>query len=283
MTEAWRPTTLRAALALRAEHPAATVVAGGTDLMVDVNFRRARPSGLLDLSRIEELRAWERDEYLVSVGAGVTFARLAAELDDQVALAEASLTVGSAQIRNRATIGGNVATASPAGDGIAALAAYDAAIVVESAARGRRALPWHRFFAGPRRTALEPDELVVAVEWQPAAGPAAFAKLGPRGAMVIAVVSVCIQLDEGAHGVRISLGSVGPTVLRATLAEEYVAALDWAAPSDVDLAYAGELAALQASPIDDLRGSAAYRRHSVQVLVRRLLGWTLAERRRAAA
>jgi CO/xanthine dehydrogenase FAD-binding subunit len=283
MTDAWRPTTLPAALALRAEHPEATVVAGGTDLMVEVNFRRARPSGWIDLSRVEELREWQRDDDLVSVGAGVTFARLADELDDQVALAEASLTVGSPQIRNRATIGGNVATASPAGDGIAALAAYDASVAVESEARGRRVVPWRQFFVGPKRTALEPDELVVAVEWQPAAGPAAFAKLGPRGAMVIAVASVCVQLDEDAHLARISLGSVGPTVLRATRAEEYVAALDWESTLDAELVHAGELAALQASPIDDLRGSAAYRRRGVEVLVRRLLGWTLSERGRAAA
>ena len=283
MTAAWRPRTLAAALALRAEHPDATVVAGGTDLMVEVNFRRARPSGLIDLSRIEELRAWQRDDALVSVGAGVTFARLAAELDDQVALAQASLTVGSPQIRNRATIGGNVATASPAGDGIAALAVYDAAVVAESLARGRRALPWREFFVGPKRTALEPDELVVAVEWQPAAGPAAFAKLGPRGAMVIAVASVCVQLDEAAHLARLALGSVGPTVLRATCAEDYVAALDWESALDVELAHAGKLAALEASPIDDLRGSAAYRRRGVEVLVRRLLGWTLSEREKAAA
>ena len=283
MTHAWRPPTLTAALALRAEHPEATVVAGGTDLMVEVNFERSHPSGLIDLTRIEELQAWERDLDRISVGACVTFARLAAELDDQVVLAQAALTVGSPQIRNRATIGGNLVTASPAGDGIAALAAYDADVVVASAARGRRSVHWRDFFTGPKRTALAPDELVVAVEWAPAEGAGAFAKLGLRGAMVIAVASAAVQLDEDVHAARIALGSVGPTVLRATEAEAYVAALDWDTALSVELEHAGTLAAGATSPIDDLRGSAAYRRHAAAVLVRRLLTWTLSERKEVAA
>ncbi|MGZ4338721.1 MAG: FAD binding domain-containing protein [Gaiellaceae bacterium] len=282
-TRAWRPRTLDEALGLRAEHPDARVVAGGTDLMVEVNFGRSHPAGLIDLTRIDELRAWERDLDRISVGACVTFARLAEELDDQVALARAALTVGSPQIRNRATIGGNVATASPAGDGIAALAAYDADVVVASAERGRRAVHWRDFFTGPKRTALAPDEFVVALEWEPVAGAAAFAKLGPRGAMVIAVASACVQLDDDAHEARIALGSVGPTVLRATAAEEYLAALDWDTAMTVELGHAAALAAGASSPIDDLRGSAVYRRHALEVLVRRLLTWTLSDRRRVAA
>jgi len=281
--KAWRPTSLDEALELRAAHPEATVVAGGTDLMVEVNFDRAHPDALLDLSRVAQLQLWERDSALVSVGAGVTFARLAAELDDQVALAQAALTVGSQQIRNRATLGGNIATASPAGDGIVALAAYDADVVVASAERGRRAVPWQEFFLGPKRTALAGDELVVAAEWQSTDGAAAFAKLGPRGAMVIAVASVCVQLEEDAHEVRVALGSVAPTVIRSSAAERFLAVLDWDAVLDVELAHAGKLAAAGASPIDDVRSSAGYRRRAIEILVPRLLGWTLADRARAAA
>lgn len=280
---AWRPSTLAAALELRAELPEATVVAGGTDLMVEVNAGRARPEALIDLTRVPELRECGRDGDRVSVGAGVTFTRIAHELADQAALAHAALTVGSPQVRNRATLAGNVATASPAGDGVAALAAYDADVVVASAARGRRTVPWREFLVGPKRTALAPDELVVALEWRRVEGPAAFAKIGPRGAMVIAVASVCIQLDEEAHDLRIALGSVAPTVVRATEAERFIAGVDWRTAMDVELTYAGSLAAGQCSPIDDVRGGARYRRHAVAVLVRRLLTWTLAEEARLAA
>jgi CO/xanthine dehydrogenase FAD-binding subunit len=277
MTQAWRPLTLAAALQVRAEHPDALVLAGGTDVMVDVNFERSRPRKIIDLTRIPELQAWERDADLVSVGACVTFARLEEELDDQVALVQAAATVGSPQVRNRATLGGNVATASPAGDGIAALAAYDADVVLQSV-RGRRVVPWDRFLVGPKRTAMEEDELVVALQWPPVDGPGAFAKLGPRGAMVIAVASVCVQLDEELEEARIALGSVGPTVIRAEEAEAYVQS-HW---DDVDTLHVGRIAASECTPIDDLRGSAAYRSHAVDVLVRRALAWTLGERRVAA-
>lgn len=283
MTEAWAPRTLAEALTVRAAHPEAVVVAGGTDLMVGVNFGRIAPPGLLDVSHVEELQAWERDDERISVGAGVTFARIADELDDLTALTEASATVGSPQIRNRATLGGNIVTASPAGDGIAALAAYDAEIVVARVGQGRRRIPWHEFFLGPKQTALADDELVVAADWPVVDGPGTFAKLGPRSAMVIAVASVCVQLDECAHGVRIALGSVGPTVLRATRAEQLVMQLDWDVIDQRALGHAGTLAAADVRPIDDQRGSAAYRRHAIEVLVRRALGWTLADRRRAAA
>ncbi len=283
MTEALQPRTLDEALALRSAHPEATVVAGGTDLMVGVNFGRTEPSCLLDLSRVEELTAWARDGDSISVGAGVTFARVVQELDDLTALAEASATVGSPQIRNRATLGGNIVTASPAGDGIAALAAYDASIVVARHGEQDRRIPWDEFFLGPKQTALAGDELVVAAEWEPIGGPGTFAKVGPRSAMVIAIASVCVQLDEPAHDVRIALGSVGPTVLRATRAEQLFTQVDWDAPNDGALREAGALAAADAHPIDDLRGSAAYRRQAVEVLVRRALAWTLAARTKVAA
>ena len=283
MTEALRPWTLEDALAVRAAHPEATVVAGGTDLMVGVNFGRTEPACLLDLSRVGELATWARDEDCTSVGAGVTFSRIAEELDDLTALAEAAATVGSPQIRNRATLGGNIVTASPAGDGIAALAAYDASIVVARQGHRDRRIPWDQFFLGPKQTALAGDELVLGAEWAPVDGPGAFAKVGPRNAMVIAVASVCVQLDEQAHDARIALGSVGPTVLRATRAEQLLTELDWDEPGERALQQAGALAAADAQPIDDLRGSAAYRRRAVEVLVRRALTWTLAARQRVAA
>ena len=226
MIEALAPVGLEEALALLAAHPDATVVAGGTDVMTAVNLGRLRPAALLDLSRVPELRSWEHTRDRGFVGAGVTFARIARELGDATALAQAARTVGSPQVRNRATLGGNLATASPAGDGIAALAAYDASIALVRGER-RRLVHWEDFLTGPKRTLLEPGELVLGAEWRPPVGAGSFAKVGPRLAMVIAVASACVQLDEPAHAVRIALGSVGPTVLRAREAERLAGELDW--------------------------------------------------------
>ncbi len=281
---AFSPRTLEEALEMKADHREAVPVSGGTDVMVEVNFGRLQPPALLDLSRIEELSTWYRDNGSVFLGAGMSFARIAREPVAFGPLAEAALTVGSPQIRNRATIGGNLATASPAGDGIPPLAAWDAEIVIAAARGARRRIPWDEFLLGPKRTALEHDELIAGVEWKAADGPGSFAKIGPRNANVIAVAGVCVQLDEPSRGVRVALGSVGPTVLRAPEAESFAAAaIPWdepgaALPQDA-LTTFGELAAAAAAPIDDLRGSAEYRRHVVAQLSRRLLEWTLEDRR----
>ena len=273
----YAPRSLDEALELRAAHPEAVPVAGGTDLMVEVNFGRRRPAGLLDLSRVEELQDWHRDNGAVFVGAGMTFARIARELAEFPPLVEAARSVGSPQIRTRATIGGNLATASPAGDSLPVLAVYGADVLL-AAAGGRRRLPLGEFLTGPKQTALAPDELIVGVEWTPVAGPGTFAKVGTRNAMVIAVASVCLQLDERERHVRIALGSVAPTVLRARVAEAFAdEALDWDDPAAALVEF-GRLAAAEAQPIDDLRGSAAYRRRAVEVLARRTLRSALEDR-----
>ena len=268
--DAFAPCTLDDALEIRAAHPEAIPVAGGTDLWVEVNARRLRPKALLDLSRVEELATWDLRNGTVFVGSGVTFSRIVRELDAFGPLVQAARSVASLQIRNRATIGGNLATASPAGDSIPVFAAYGAHVVAASARAGRRRLPLDGFLVGPKQTSLAPDELIVGVEWPTVAGPGSFAKVGRRNAMVIAVASVCLQVDEEEHGaVRLALGSVGPTVLRARRAEDFVEGLDWSDPAV--LAEFGRLAAAEARPIDDLRGTAAYRRHVVDVLARRAL------------
>jgi CO/xanthine dehydrogenase FAD-binding subunit len=265
------PSTLAEALEARAERPEAVPVAGGTDLMVAVNAGTARPAALLDLSHVDELHAWGRDDGRIAVGAGVTFTRIAHEAQAFGALAAAALTVGSLQIRNRATLGGNVATASPAGDGLSVLAAFDADVVLAAAGRERR-LRWDEFVLGPKRTALAADELVTRVEWRVADAPGVFLKVGVRSAMVIAIASVCVQLDPAARAVRIALGSVAPTVIRAVDAEALAAQLvPWEHPGRrlPALAPVGQLAAAAASPIDDVRAAAAYRRHAVEVLAQR--------------
>jgi CO/xanthine dehydrogenase FAD-binding subunit len=255
------PRSLEEALELKARRPEAVPVAGGTDLMIELNAGRARPPALLDLSRIQELRTWGRENGTVCLGAGVTFGRISDELRAFTALAEAARSVGSAQIRARATIGGNLATASPAGDGVAVLAAYDAAVVAARAGATRK-IPVRDFLVGPKRSSLAPDELITGVEWRVADGPGSFAKVGPRSAIVIAIASVCLQADG--DDVRLALGSVAPTVIRAPEAERLAAAHG----SSGDF---GRLAAAAARPIDDLRGTAAYRRHTVEVLARRAL------------
>ena len=284
--DALLPRSLEEALALRAAHPDAVPVAGGTDLMVAVNFGRARPPALLDLSRVAELKSCRRENGTVFVGAGMTFARIARELAEFRPLVEAARSVGSPQIRSRATIGGNIGTASPAGDALPVLAAYDATVVAGSQ-RGTRREAWNAFFTGPKQTTLAPDELVLGVEWHVAHGPGSFAKVGTRNAMVIAIAGLCLQLDEDARAVRVALGSVAPTIVRAPEAEAFAAgAIPWDDPQSElpqsAVSEFGRLAAAAAKPIDDVRGSAAYRRHVVQVLARRALLWTFADRRPAA-
>ena len=284
--KAYLPRSLDEALELRAAHPEALPIAGGTDLMVEINFRRLQPEALLDLSRVDELGRWRRTNGSMFVGAGMTFSRIEAELPELTALADAARTVGSTHIRNRATIGGNLATASPAGDSIPVLAAYDGSVVVASKRAGRRTVPWHEFFLGPKHTSLAADELITGAEWREPNGPGSFAKVGPRSAMVIAVAAVCVQLQVDCQVVRVALGSVGPKVLRAPEAEAYAGLVyPWNDPgarlSAAQLDEFGSLVASAARPIDDVRGSADYRRHVVERLSRRLLDWTLADRRAA--
>ena len=288
--EVYRPSSLPEALEIRAAHPEALPIAGGTDVMVELNFGRRRPAGILDVSRLPELRVIRRDGATVFLGAGVPYARLMRELPDQAALAQASRSVGSPQIRNRGTVGGNLGTASPAGDALPALAVYDAEVVLASAAGSRR-LSWRDFLVGPKRNALAPDELIVGVEWDASRGPGSFSKIGTRNAMVIAIAGLCLQVDEEARGLRVALESVGPTILRASEAEAFGAGVleeagAWSNPRAPVPANAvarfGELAAAAASPIDDIRGTAAYRRHACAVLARRALTWALDDRRAGA-
>lgn len=281
------PQSLQEALEMRAAHPEATPIAGGTDLMVELNFDRRRPEGLIDISRLPELQTWRREDGALFLGAGVTYSRIIRELDGFRPLVEASRTVGSPQIRNRATVGGNLGTASPAGDALPALAAYDAEVVLVRAGGATRTLPWHRFMVGPKKTVLEPAELILGARWRITRGPGSFSKVGPRNAMVIAVASLCLVLDRERREVRAALGSVGPTILRAPEAEAFavqaLTAAGWwedrAAPVAPQVIEGfGERVAAAAKPIDDVRGTARYRRHACAVLARRALTWALVDR-----
>src|SRR5581483_11204397 len=155
------PRTLEEALAMKASTPEAVPIAGGTDLMVEINFDHARPEILIDLTRVAELASWRLDGDRLFVGAGML-----RELPQMRALAEASRSVGSPQIRNRGTLGGNLGTASPAGDSLPVLAAHDAEVVLISAARGERSVPWDAFLVGVKRTSARPDELILGARWR---------------------------------------------------------------------------------------------------------------------
>ena len=248
--------------------------------MVDVNFDRLRPTGLLDLSGVDDLDSWELvdDGGSVRIGAGVTYTRLLAELAEECpGLAAAARTIGSPQIRNRGTIAGNLATASPAGDCHPPLLAARATVEVESVDRARE-IPIDDFFLGPKRSALAPDELIRAVRVPVASGPRQFAKIGPRNAMVIATVSFAISIDPVEGRVGTGIGSAGPTPLRAPEAEALVEAVvaDRVLRPDTTETF-GRLVAEVTSPIDDQRGTASYRRQALSVLAGRCLTWAWSE------
>jgi CO/xanthine dehydrogenase FAD-binding subunit len=274
------PYSVDAAVAALADDPAATVLAGGTDLMVEVNEGHRRPErSVVVVNRIPELRSWRRDTSdtsgtTVTIGAAVSYSELATgALADLVpALAQASRTVGSPQIRNVGTLGGNLGTCSPAGDGLPVLSALDAMVELASAS-GRRSVPVGEFMTGVKRTALQPGELIVSITVPVVDGWQGYAKVGVRNAMVIAVASVCVVLDRAHSSVGVSLGSVGPTVLRCADAERHLAAtLDWSTlrASPPDLEHFASLVSAASRPITDHRSSADYRRHAVGVLARRL-------------
>jgi CO/xanthine dehydrogenase FAD-binding subunit len=256
LVEVLSPRTLAEALRLKAERPDAVPIQGGTDVMVELNFDRARPEALLNLNEVEELRGWSRENGAVWLGAGLTYTEAMepplAEL--LPALAEAARTVGGPQIRNRGTIGGNLGTASPAGDALPPLLVGAASVKLVSV-RGERWLPLEEFVVGPKRNALAEDELIAGVRVDPAEARETFMKVGPRNAMVIAVVSLALRVDGE---LRAAFGSAGPvpTLVRAPLDEA---------------ASFAEHVAEAASPIDDVRGTATYRRHALRVLTARAL------------
>lgn len=258
--EVHHPTTLDDALAAAAG--GATPLSGGTDLMVETNFGHVRPEHVVGLRRVAELREWDGNR----IGSGVTWSRI--EDHGPRALAQAARTVGSPQIRNAGTIGGNLGTASPAGDGHPFLVAVDAEIELSSSG-ATRVLGWADFFTGVKKTARTSDELITSVvlpddlpERQE------FAKIGVRNAMVIATVCVVVTRREDGT-TTVGLGSVAPTPIRAPRAEEMISSI--ARPGESDLDEFQRLVSEEVSPITDHRSTEAYRRHGAGVLARRLL------------
>jgi CO/xanthine dehydrogenase FAD-binding subunit len=246
---------------MKSDYPDAWPIQGGTDVMVALNFDRGRPAALLNLNEVAELRGFTRENGALRLGSGLTYAEIEhGELKEVLpALAEASRTVGSPQIRNRGTIGGNLGTSSPAGDALPPLLIEHAEVECMSV-RGTRRIPLLEFVTGVKRNALEPDELISAVWLTPSNAPQTFMKIGPRNAMVIAVVSLAVSAGDE---LRASFGSASPRPVLIT------------APRDEADSFPERVAAA-ASPIDDVRGTERYRRHALQVLTARALKRVLA-------
>jgi CO/xanthine dehydrogenase FAD-binding subunit len=271
------PLTLDDVVRLLADEPHATLLAGGTDAMVEINDGHRRPDGsVIALNRVGELRSWRHDPIAstLTIGSAVTYTELMEEPIASLvpALAEASRTVGSPQIRNAGTLGGNLGTCSPAGDGLPVLAALDATVRLVSNT-GERLMPVTEFMVGVKRTAIAPGELIAEIVLPVRDGWQGYAKVGVRNAMVIAVASTCLVVDRSARSVAVALGSVAPTVIRCPDAEAHLSgAIDWVSESvsSADVWRFGALVSEASRPITDHRSSAEYRRHAVGVLARRL-------------
>ena len=269
------PGSLEAAFGAFEQHPDAHLLAGGTDFMVEVNFALRRPPAVIALRKVEELKQWRLEGDEVVIGAGITYSELMEPplADLLPGLALASRTVGSPQIRNAGTVGGNLATASPAGDTLPVLSALDAKIVVASREQSR-SLSLDELIVGPKRTSLEPGEIIVEIRLPAAFGSQEFLKVGTRNAMVIAVASVALVVDWVGESVRCALGSVGPVVLRAREAEELISSrINWSQRAVAESAVTEftSLVRQAARPIDDHRSTADYRRHAIGVCAQRAL------------
>lgn len=280
-----QPTTWAEALEAMAALPGGLPVAGGTDVMVELNFHRHHPEALVDLGRVQGLGEVSRDNGWLRVGAVATYDQLTVALrEDSPALALAARAVGSPQIRHRGTIGGNLGTASAAGDTHPPLLAAGAQVEVASMA-GTRRIEITDFFTGPRQNALAPGELITAVHVPRARGPQQFAKVGPRNAMVIAVCSLALALHPDRRRVGTGIGSAGPMPLSAPGAERFLEGVLsehglWEAPrplGDAVKSKFAHLVTLAAGPVDDVRGTAAYRTRALRVLAARILDWVWAD------
>ncbi len=274
-----RPRTLQEAFDALEQMPEAQLLAGGTDFMVEVNFGHRRPPAVVGLRRVEELMGFELTDNEIILRAVLTWTEVETQLNVALpALAAAARTIGSPQMRNAGTVGGNLGTASPAGDSLPVLAAMDATIVLASRG-GERRLPLSGFITGVKRTVIQPGEIIREVRVPRLHGPQHFLKVGSRNAMVISIACAAVVLDTEGRTVRCGLGAVAPTPIRAAEAESFITdAIDWdglrASPAAV--ARFGELAAAAASPITDHRSTAEYRRHALKVIATRALQRSLA-------
>lgn len=274
-----RPQSLAEAINLAGEHPDAHLLSGGTDTMVEVNFSKFKPDNVIALRQIADLRAIDIGPDVVRIGAGLPYKFMETGQLAEIfpALAQAARTVGSPQIRAAGTLGGNLGTCSPAGDGLPVLAALDATVHLASR-DGERGVPFAEFMVGVKKNARRPGEIITAVTLPRTDGYQGYSKVGVRNAMVISVASACFVHDRRSASVRLALGAVGPTIIRCRDAESWLASqVDLASglkANDITEALAADFsrrASSESRPITDHRSTADYRRHAVEVLASRLL------------
>jgi CO/xanthine dehydrogenase FAD-binding subunit len=267
------PHTIAEATALLDDHPDATILNGGTDLMVEVNFNHRRPDSVLLLRNVPQLSQWSInfDAGTITIGAGVPYSAMEkGEIAAAVpALAQAARTVGSPQIRAAGTMGGNLGTCSPAGDTLPVLSALEATIHLSST-NGERTVAFNDFMVGPKRNSRKANEIITAITMPITGARQGYSKVGVRNAMVISVASACFAIVNNSP--RLAMGSVGPTILRATQAEKFLvdSSPDLNNISDAIAREFGRIASSEARPIDDHRSTAAYRSHAIGILAARL-------------
>ena len=270
------PRQIHDALEDLASRKDATILAGGTDLLVEINFGRQRPGHIVAIDRLDELKGFSKNGH-IRMGALMTYTRMLETDIGSPAMQQSARTIGSPQIRNAATIGGNLGTCSPAGDPLPVLAALDATVVLRSKKDERR-VPFGEFMTGPKKSVRRADELIVAVEWQDAGAAQTYMFAATRNAMAISISGLALVVDRARRRVGVGLGSCGPTIIRASEAERFATGLFEEAgwenphrPSDGAAKEFGRLAAGAAKPIDDVRGTAVYRRHVLGVMGARAL------------
>ena len=272
------PQTLREALVCSSANPDAQIIQGGTDLMVEINFNHRKPTDVIALRRVDEIRGYSfsTDRSKVIVGSGMPYQKMEhGEIAELLpALAQAARTVGSPQIRAAGSIGGNLGTCSPAGDALPVLSALDAVVNLRTETSSRDVVI-HDFMLGVKRNARQPGELIISVTLPIIKGWQGYSKVGVRNAMVISVASCCLVVDRSLGSIKVALGAVGPTIIRCRETEQWLAnQVDLRTISNISanlLKEFGDRIANESKPIDDHRSTAAYRRHAVATLSRRLL------------
>lgn len=268
---------LTTALEALREHADARLIQGGTDLMVEINFNHVKPTTMVSLRDVEELRMIRTNTAgIMTIGSGVPYSVIEGEpvLSAIPALAQAARTVGSPQIRAAGSLGGNLGTCSPAGDTLPVMFALDAMIHLKML-DSSRIVSIHDFMTGVKRSVRKHDEIITAIDFPIVRGWQGYSKVGVRNAMVISVASACLVADHENANVRIALGSVGPTIIRCRESEAWLKSTqDLSAGQSISIDVANEFgrrAAAESSPIDDHRSTAEYRRHAISVLASRLL------------
>lgn len=268
-------TDLAEALQWRQEHPDATVIAGGTEVLAEMALEQHQPRGFLHIGRIASLQTVTISSEAITLGAATTIERLT-QADIASAcplLAQVGASIGTPQARRRGTVGGNLGAGQPDRSLAPALLALGCEVVLQSRARGERRLPVGDFLLNRGSTALAGDELITSLEVKRCHGFQAFTLVGPRSALVFPTVATALVVDPRHRTLALGLGNAGETALRSPGAEALAAAVDWSGgPLPLELAAEfGDRAAADSAPIDDVQASAAYRRHAVAVMARRLL------------